>query len=289
MRRPTIGAPPPTTTATGGSWIWVGAALSRCRSGRPPGLELALRAGELRLSAGASAAEVTASCSAVARAGGLRRVESDITFTSITVAGQPADDAASISGLRLVRLRERDHSRATAVHDVVTELTESRITAREAEHRLLSVAAARHPYRRPVVTGARALLATAVALLLGAGVTVTVAAFYPTVLVGLAIDARGRRGIPTFFQNAAGGLIAMSVALVLVAADLGVRPRSSSPAASCCCCRERRWSARCTMRSPASTSPRARGRSRPPADRRDHQRCRDRPVGRRAARVPVQM
>ena len=52
----------------------------------------------------------------------------------------------------------------------------------------------------------------------------TAAAFGATVLVGLAIDALGRRGIPTFFQNAAGGLIAMSVALVLVAADLGVRP-----------------------------------------------------------------
>ncbi|CCG04863.1 threonine/serine ThrE exporter family protein [Blastococcus saxobsidens] len=187
-------------------------------------LELALRAGELLLSAGASAAEVTATCSAVARAGGLRRVESDITFTSITVSGQPSDDTAPISGLRLVQLRELDYSRATAVHDVVTELTEDRITPREAERRLLMVAAARHPYRRPVVTAARALLATAVALLLGAGAVVTAAAFGATVLVGLAIDALGRRGIPTFFQNAAGGLIATSVALVLVAADLGVRP-----------------------------------------------------------------
>ena len=187
-------------------------------------LELALRAGELLLSAGASAAEVTATCSAVARAGGLRRVECDITFTSITVSGQPADEGGPISGLRLVQLRELDYSRATAVHDVVAELTEGRIGAREAEERLRAVTAARHPYRRPVVTAARALLAAAVALLLGAGAIVTAAAFAATVLVGLTIDALGRRGIPAFFQNAAGGLIATSVALALVAADLGVRP-----------------------------------------------------------------
>lgn len=187
-------------------------------------LELALRAGELLLSAGASAAEVTATCTAVARAGGLRRVESDITFTSITVSGQPADDAAPISGLRLVQLRELDYSRATAVHDVVTKLIEGRIGAREAEDRLLTVTTARHPFRRPVVTAARALLAAAVALLLGAGAVVTATAFGATVLVGLVIDALGRRGIPAFFQNAAGGLVAMSVALVLAVADLGVRP-----------------------------------------------------------------
>ena len=187
-------------------------------------VDLALRAGELLLSAGASAAEVTATCVAVARAGGLARVECDITFTSITVSGHPADDAGPVSGLRLVQQRELDYSRATAVHNLVGDLAEERISPSEADRRLLAITAARHPYRRWIVTGARALLAAAVALLLGAGAAVTAAAFGATVLVDLAIDRLGRRGLPAFFQNAAGGLIATSVALVLVAADIGVRP-----------------------------------------------------------------
>jgi uncharacterized membrane protein YjjP (DUF1212 family) len=187
-------------------------------------LDLALRVGDLLLSGGASAAEVTATCIAVARAGGLHRVECDITFTSITVSAYPRDGTRPINGLRLVQHRELDYSRVAAVHHVVTELSEERIDPVEAERRLLAVAAGRHPFRRVVVTGARALLAAAVAMLLGAGPLVTAAAFGATVLIDLAIDVLGRRGLPAFFQNAVGGLIATSVALAFVAAGVGVRP-----------------------------------------------------------------
>ncbi|UOY01324.1 threonine/serine ThrE exporter family protein [Blastococcus sp. PRF04-17] len=190
----------------------------------PLALDLTLRVGDLLLAGGASAAEVTATCIAVARAGGLHRVECDITFTSITVSASPRDGTPPINGLRLVQHRELDYSRVAAVHHVVTELTEGRIDPAEAERRLLAVAAGRHPYRRVVITGARALLAAAVALMLGAGPLVTAAAFGATVLIDLAIDALGRRGLPAFFQNAVGGLIATSVALGFVAAGVGVRP-----------------------------------------------------------------
>ncbi|MGY2084519.1 threonine/serine ThrE exporter family protein [Blastococcus sp. SYSU DS0539] len=196
-------------------------------SGQPDAyraVDLSLRVGELLLSAGASAAEVTATCTVVARSCGLQRVECDITFTSITVSGHPAAGAAPVSGLRLVQQRELDYSRATAVHNLVGDLAAGRVPPAEAEHRLRVIAVARHPYRRWVVTTARAVLAAAVALLLGAGAVVTVAAFGATVLVDLAIDRLGRRGLPAFFLNAAGGLIATSVALALVAADIGVRP-----------------------------------------------------------------
>jgi uncharacterized membrane protein YjjP (DUF1212 family) len=187
-------------------------------------LDLALRAGDLLLAGGASAAEVTATCLAVARAGGLQRPECDITFTSISLSAQPSSDAAPISGLRLAQQRALDYTRVTAVHNVVTDLTEERIGPAEAENRLTAVSASRHPHPRTVVTGARALLAAAVALMLGAGPIVTGAAFAATVLIDLVIDALGRRGLPAFFQNAVGGLIATSVALGLVAADVGVRP-----------------------------------------------------------------
>ncbi|TFV66374.1 UNVERIFIED_ORG: threonine/serine exporter family protein [Bacillus sp. AZ43] len=188
-------------------------------------VDLALRTGELLLAGGASAAEVTATCGAVARAGGLRRVECDITFTSITVTGQAADvDGAPVSGLRLVQSRELDYSKVSAVHAVVSDLVEGRITPSEADHRLTRIVAARHRYQRLTVTAARATLAAAVALLLGAGPVVTAAAFGATVLVDLTIVALGRQGLPAFFLNAAGGLVATAVALVLVAVDVGVRP-----------------------------------------------------------------
>jgi uncharacterized membrane protein YjjP (DUF1212 family) len=112
----------------------------------------------------------------------------------------------------------------TYVHDVVNRLVDGRISTAEADERLLAASAGRHPYPQIVVTAARALLATAVALLLGAGPVVTGAAFAATVLIDGAIRFLGRRGLPPFFQNAVGGAIATSVAMLLVAVDVGVRP-----------------------------------------------------------------
>ena len=187
-------------------------------------LDLALRAGEVLLSGGAGASDVTATCVAIADACGLSRLECDITFTSISAAWQPSLDAAPVSGMRLVRSRSLDYTRVTAVHNLVDDLVERRIDREEAAQRLRDIAAARHPYRRSVVTVARASLAASVALLLGAGWPVLAAAFGATVVIDLLNGWLHRKHVPVFYQNVAGGFIATSVALGLVAADVGVRP-----------------------------------------------------------------
>ncbi|HVM26114.1 MAG TPA: threonine/serine exporter family protein [Mycobacteriales bacterium] len=187
-------------------------------------IDLALRAGEVLLSGGAGAADVTATCTAVAEACGLRGLECDLTFTSISVSWQPALDVAPLTGLRLVQVRGLDYTRVTAVHNLVHDLVDGRIDQATAAERLREVVAARHPYRRPVVTGARAMLATSVAVLLGAGPVVAGAAFAATVAVDLVGTRLHRRGVPVFYQNVVGGLIATAVALGLVAAGVGVRP-----------------------------------------------------------------
>ena len=187
-------------------------------------LDLALRAGEVLLSGGAGASDVTATCVAIAEACGLERVQCDITFTSISVAWQPSIDDAPVAGMRLVQSRALDYTRVTAVHNLVNDLVEQRISREEAARRLREIVTAGHPYRRPVVTAARASLAASVAVLLGAGPTVTGAAFGATVVIDLLTQRLHRMSEPVFYQNVAGGFIATAVALGLVAADAGVRP-----------------------------------------------------------------
>ena len=187
-------------------------------------LDLALRIGDVLLSGGASASEVTATCTAVAEACGLERVECDITFTSITLSGHPGLDAAPESAMRLVHQRSLDYTRVTAVAGIVRELVERRIDRAEADRRLHAVAGSPHPYGRAVVTAARAALAASVAVLLGAGPVVTIAAFAATVVIEIVMRLMTRARLPVFFQNAAGGIVATATALVLVAADVGVRP-----------------------------------------------------------------
>lgn len=187
-------------------------------------LDFALRAGEILLSGGAGAADVTAATMALANACGLARVDCDITFTSITLVYVRAPDVAPVTSMRLVRRRALDYTRVTEVHNLIDDLAASRIDPKTAMARLESIRRARHPYRTWWVTGARALLAAAVVVLLGGGPLVAPAAFLSTVVVDRVIVWLDVRHVPHFYQNAVGGLIATLTALALVAADVGVRP-----------------------------------------------------------------
>ena len=187
-------------------------------------LDFALRAGEILLSGGAGAADVTASTMALANACGLQRVDCDITFTSITLVYVRAADVAPVTSMRLVRRRALDYTRVTEVHNLIDDLVEGRTDPRTAMARLEQVRRAPHPYRSWTVTTTRALLAAAIVVLLGGGAAVAPAAFVSTVLVDRVLLWLDSRHVPLFYQNAVGGLIATATALALVAADVGVRP-----------------------------------------------------------------
>jgi uncharacterized membrane protein YjjP (DUF1212 family) len=176
------------------------------------------------LSGGAGASDVTATVMAIADACGLPHVECDVTFTSIAVSWQAAPDVAPVTSLRLVRQRVFDYTRVTEVHNLVDDLVEGRVDRLAAEERLARVRNARHPYRNWTVTAFRALLAGAVAVLLGGGPVVSSAAFGATVLIDRSNRLLGRRNVPVFYQNMLGAAIATGVAVGLVAADVGVRP-----------------------------------------------------------------
>ena len=187
-------------------------------------LDFALRAGEVLLSGGAGAADVTAATMALAGSCGLQRVDCDITFTSITLVYVRAPDVAPVTSMRLVRRRALDYTRVTEVHNLIDDLVEGRIDPRSAMTRLEQIRRAPHPYRSWAVTGARALLAAAVVVLLGGGAVVAPAAFVSTVLVDRVLLWLDARQVPHFYQNVVGGLIATATAHALVAAEIGVRP-----------------------------------------------------------------
>src|ERR1700742_1576483 len=72
-------------------------------------LSLALRIGELLLSSGAGAADVSAAMRNVAWACGLRGYTADVTFTSLTMSHQPSADEPAQIQIRQVRYREVDY------------------------------------------------------------------------------------------------------------------------------------------------------------------------------------
>src|SRR3954468_14371656 len=72
-------------------------------------MNLALRIGEMLLSAGAGASDVSAAMDNVARACGLRGYTADVMFTELTMSVQASPEEPALIQIRQVRYREIDY------------------------------------------------------------------------------------------------------------------------------------------------------------------------------------
>jgi uncharacterized membrane protein YjjP (DUF1212 family) len=187
-------------------------------------LDLALRIGEMLLSNGAGAADVTATMLAVTKAAGLRRVTSDVTFTQLTLTHQPSVDEPATIQIRRVTHREIDYEDLTLVDHLVRDLLESRIDRDQARDRLNRLVSSGHRRPRWAVTLGWGVMGTGTAMLLGADVLVGVLAFLAAAGIDRTHRALSVRRLPTFYQQVAGGLLATSIAVAASALGLGVEP-----------------------------------------------------------------
>ena len=72
-------------------------------------LDLCLRVGELLLSSGAGAADVTATMQTLAWSLGVRHPDVDVTFTSLSMSYQPDPEQPAYVLIRQVKQREIDY------------------------------------------------------------------------------------------------------------------------------------------------------------------------------------
>ncbi|WP_253769144.1 threonine/serine exporter family protein [Goodfellowiella coeruleoviolacea] len=188
-------------------------------------LDLALRVGEVQMSSGAGAADVTATIIAVTSAYGLPHCEVDVIYTSITVCCHRGTDLAPVTSLRVVRSRGLDYTRLSGVERLVRLMTTGSISAKDAYAELDKITSAPHPYPRWVATLAWAAMAGAVAVTLGANLTTALLTGLVTALTDRVGRLLNRRALPFFFQQVVGGALATAATLGLHAAGLlGARP-----------------------------------------------------------------
>lgn len=187
-------------------------------------LDLALRVGEMLLSNGAGAADVTATMSSVAHHLGLRSTLVDVTFTTLTVSHQASSDEPPITVRRHVTHRETDFADLTAVDRIVTQLLTDQIDRDEAASKIAQIASSGHPRPRWSITVAWGITAAGIALLLGGDWSVLLVA--ATAGVGIEVLQRkiGRLRLPMFYSQAAGGLLATVLAVGLAALDVPIEP-----------------------------------------------------------------
>ena len=117
--------------------------------------DLALRVGEILLSSGAGAADVTATMLAVTRASGIRGVTSDVTYTDLSLRHQPSNDAPELIQIRRVTRREVDYAVLTEVNLIVRDLIEKDITREEARDRVAAATSSGRRRRRWAITRPR--------------------------------------------------------------------------------------------------------------------------------------
>lgn len=185
-------------------------------------LNLAMRIGELMLSGGAGAGDVTSTMRAVTSSVGMVRCEPDVTYTIISISYLRGADSAPITASRKVARSGFDGTRLSIVLTVVDDLVEGRIGVPEAQERVEQLRRSPHPYPRWLATAAWGGLAASIGLLLGGGAVVMATAFVATILTDRLNRRLNRREVPFFYQYVVGGAVATFAAIALVAANVPV-------------------------------------------------------------------
>ncbi|WP_148615565.1 threonine/serine ThrE exporter family protein [Nocardioides rubriscoriae] len=189
-------------------------------------LDLCLRVGDLLLSSGAGAADVTATMLSLARALGAPDADVDITFTSLTMSHQQHADEAPLIATRHVRARTIDYQDLTRVDHLVRDVIAGRTGLRDGRAEIRRIVSTGHDRPRWAVTAGWGVMAAGVAVQLGGDLVVALLAALAALLIDRLQIRIARRRLPSFYQQVAGGgaatLVAVGAAVLDERLDLGL-------------------------------------------------------------------
>lgn len=187
-------------------------------------LDLALRVGEMLLSNGAGAADVTATMGSVAHHLGLRQVLVDVTFTTLSLSHQASFDEPPVALTRHVTHRETDFDDLTRVDHLVSDLLADEIDLEEARIRVAQISSTGHGTPRWAVMVGGGVFGGGIALLLGGGAVVTLIAAVAAMGIDVLQRYLSRLRLPFFYAQVAGGLFASMIAVGVAASEIDVDP-----------------------------------------------------------------
>ena len=175
-------------------------------------LDLCLRVGELLLSSGAGAADVTATMRALAHGLGVRRTEVDVTFTQLAMSAQAEPDEPAIVQLRSVTQREIDYDDLTKVDQLVRDVLAGHTDLRDARAEIARIASSGHSRARWAATLGWGVMCAGIGLQLGGTPAVLAVAFVAAVAIDRLQHFLTKRRVPAFYQQIAGGAVATVLA-----------------------------------------------------------------------------
>ncbi|MFC4783516.1 threonine/serine ThrE exporter family protein [Nocardioides sp. MAHUQ-72] len=183
-------------------------------------LDFCLRVGEMLLSSGAGAADVTATMRALAWHLGVRHPDIDVTFTSLSMSFQHSPEDPPLIQIRQVKQRDIDYEDLTLVDHLVRDVLSDRVDLMEARTTLARIVSSGHATPRWVVTLGWGVMCAGVGLQLGGTATVVAIAFAAAVCIDRSQLLMSRRRLPFFYQQVAGGGIATILAALAASTGL---------------------------------------------------------------------
>lgn len=175
-------------------------------------LDFCLRVGELLLSSGAGAADVTATMQSLAWQYDVRHPEIDVTFTSLSMSYQPNPEEPAFVLIRQVKQREIDYEDLTLVDHLVRDVLRGDTELKDARNRLARIVSSGHATPRWLTSVAWGVMCAGVAILLGGGPEVIALAFLAAVCIDRLQLWMARRRLPSFYRQIAGGAVATVIA-----------------------------------------------------------------------------
>ena len=175
-------------------------------------LDFCLRVGEMLLSSGAGAADVTATMKSLSWHLGVRHPDIDVTFTSLSMTFQPSPEDPPLIQIRQVKQRDIDYEDLTQVDHLVRDVLSDRVDLMEARATLARIVSSGHSTPRWAVTVGWGVMCAGVGLQLGGDATVIAIAFAAAVCIDRSQLMMSRRRLPFFYQQVAGGGIATLLA-----------------------------------------------------------------------------
>ncbi|MGB0101970.1 MAG: threonine/serine exporter family protein [Nocardioides sp.] len=187
-------------------------------------LDFCLRVGELLLSSGAGAADVTATMQALSWEYGVRNPDVDVTFTGLSMSHQLDPEEPAVVLIRQVKQRDIDYEDLTLVDHLVREVLAGQVDLKDARTRLARIVSSGHTLPRWAATLGWGTMAGGVGIMLGGGPEVAAIAFVAAVAIDRLQLVMARRRLPFFYRQVAGGGVATLIAVVAGASWLDLDP-----------------------------------------------------------------
>ena len=187
-------------------------------------MDLCLRIGEMLLSSGAGAADVTATMQSVARHLGLRNPVIDVTFTSLSMGFTGAADEEPLALFRQVVQRDIDYEDLSRVDQLVRDILSDEVDLTDARATIARISSSGHHRRRWLVTAGYGVMCAGVALMLGGNGAVMAVAAVAAICIDRLQLKMSRRRLPNFYQQVAGAAVATLLAVAAASFDIGIDP-----------------------------------------------------------------